>query len=77
MSVRVVRLLTSSRDAWSKQLEVVEVVAILHDMPLNLAAHRPSDKVFHSAGDEEGRICTRLDANSDVALFDHLDRRLN
>ena len=56
----------------SKQLEVVEVVAVLHDMPFNLASHSPSDEVLHPASDEEGWIGACFDANSDVALLDHL-----
>ena len=66
-----------SRQTTLKQLEIVELVAVLHDILLDLAANSPGDEVFHVPRDQEGRVTNFLDADTDVALLDELRGGLN
>lgn len=60
-----------------QQLKVIQLVAVLHNVALDLAAHRPRHKVLGRSGDEVGRVRYRLDADTDVALLNHLGRGLH
>ncbi len=37
-----------------EQVEVVQLVAILHNVPLNLGSRRPCDEILHRPGHDEG-----------------------
>lgn len=60
----------------SKQLEVVQLVSVLHDVALDLAAHRPCDEVLELTSHQESGIRDSLRSDTDMALFDHLRRSL-
>lgn len=60
----------------SKQLEVVQFVAVLHDIALNLAADGPGNEILQLASNEEGGIRDRFRTHADMALFNHLCRSL-
>lgn len=60
----------------SEQFEVVQLVPILHDVSLDLAANGPSHKVLELAGHQKGRVCDGFRSNSDMALLDHLGSSL-
>ncbi len=56
----------------SEKLKVVQLVAILHDVLLDLAAHSPGDEVFHAPRYQESRVADLLNTASDVPLLDKL-----
>lgn len=60
-----------------EQLEIIQLIPVLHDIPLNLASHRPGDKVLHTPRHQERRIRHSLGTNSHVSLLNHLGRRLH
>ena len=51
------------------QLKVIQLIAVLHDILLDLASNGPSDKVLHRPGTQKCRISYRLDANADLTLL--------
>lgn len=61
----------------SQQIKIIQLLAIPHDVPLDLARIHPGDKVLHVAGDQEGRVRDDFRANPDVALFDECGCLLN
>lgn len=58
------------RSTRSKKIEIIQFVAILHDVALDLAGVDPSHKVLHIAGDQESGIINDLCSNADMTLFD-------
>lgn len=62
---------TSSRSSL-EQLKVIQLIAVLHDVALNLAADRPRDKVLDAARHKIRRIGDRLGADAHMALLNHL-----
>lgn len=60
-----------------QQLKVIELVAVLHDVLLDLAADGPGNEVFSRSSHQICRICDCLSANADVALLNHLGGRLD
>ena len=55
------------------ELEVVELVAVLQDVALDLGRIDPGDEVLHVARDQVGGVGDGVGADADVALFDELD----
>lgn len=55
-----------------EKLKVVQLVLVLHNILLDLAAHGPRDKVLHGPGDEHGRVRDHVHADAHVALLDEL-----
>jgi hypothetical protein len=60
------------RTECSQQIEVVELVVVSHDRPLEFGGVYPSNKVLHVPCDEKGGISDCVGADTDVALFDEL-----
>lgn len=46
----------SRREVLSKKLKVIQLVPVLHDVPLDLAADGPGNEVLELAGYQEGWI---------------------
>ena len=69
--------LVQKETTFSKQFEIVQLIPIPHDIPLNLAPHNPGNKVLHSPRDEKRRVRDGLGADTDVALLHHLGRSLH
>lgn len=61
----------------SEQVEVVKLIAILHNIPLNLAANRPCNEVLHASCNQVRRIRDYRRADPDMPLFNHRYRSLN
>lgn len=60
-----------------KKLEIVQLVAVLHNVLLDLAADRPSNEVLHTPRHQESRITDLFDTHTDMALLNHLGRCLH
>lgn len=60
-------------DPTLQQIEIIQLVAVLHDIPLDLAAIHPGDIILHVAGDQERRVGDDLGADADMALLDERD----
>lgn len=58
----------------SYQIEIIQLVPVFEDIPFDLAAIDPGDKVLHVAGNKEGRVGNDFGADADVALLDEFDR---
>lgn len=61
----------------SQQLEVIQLIPVLHNIPLNLASHTPRHKVLRRPRHEIRRVRNRLGTDPHVSLLDHLGRRLH
>lgn len=53
-----------------QQIEVVQLVAVLHNVALDLAGVDPGDEVLHVASNQESGIVNDFSSNADVALLD-------
>eukprot|EP00959_Pyramimonas_sp_CCMP1952_P300346 6282114-Pyramimonas_sp.AAC.1 len=53
-----------------EQVVVVQLVVVLHDLPLDLGSVHPSDKVLETAGHKERRVGDRLRSDTHVPLLD-------
>lgn len=60
-----------------EQLEIIQLVPVLHNIPLNLAPDGPRDKVLRRPRDQVRRVRDRLGADAHVALLDQLRRGLH
>ena len=61
----------------SKQLEIIQLIPILHDIPLDLASHRPGHKVLHAPRNQICCICYCLSTHTHMPLLHHFRRRLH
>lgn len=52
-----------------KQVVIVQLVIVLHDLALDLARVSPRDKVLHVASHEEGWVGDSVRANTHMALL--------
>lgn len=57
----------------SEQIEIIQFVPILEDVPLHLAAVHPRHEILHVARDEESRIDDDFRTDANMALFDEFD----
>jgi hypothetical protein len=53
-----------------KKIEVIQLVAVLHDVALDLAGVDPGDEVLHVASNQESGIVNDFSSNADVTLLD-------
>lgn len=60
-----------------QELEIVQLVSVLHDVLLDLASHRPRHKVLRRSCNQVRRIGNRLYTDTDVTLLDHFRSGLN
>lgn len=60
----------------SQQFEIIQLIPILHDVPLDLASHAPRHEILRRPRHKKRRIRDRLRAHPHMALLDHLSRRL-
>ena len=65
-------MLFSATDTQLQQLKIIKLVTVLHDVPLDLAAHSPCHKVLHASRNQVRRIRNSLGSHAHVALLNHL-----
>lgn len=56
----------------SQQLKVIQLIPILHNVPLNLASHGPRHKVLRVPRHQVRRIGNLVNADAHMALLDEL-----
>ena len=56
------------------QIEIVQLVAVAHDIALDLAAVHPSHEILHIPGHQKRRVSNHLSTNPHMTLFDERNR---
>lgn len=70
-------MLFSATSPQLQQFKIIKLVTVLHDVPLDLAAHGPCHKVLHASRNQVRRVRNSLSSHAHVALLDHLGRSLD
>lgn len=52
-----------------KKIKVIHLIAVLHDVALNLARVDPSNEILHVASDQESGIIDDFGSNANMTLF--------